>query len=75
MVIQILSLAGQMTNEHGCKNIAPRRLQLALGNNEELENMMKYVMISIGGLMTEIYPFLLKYKNGKKTKEQKIQEL
>ena len=75
MVCEILELAGQAANEHGRKTIAPRHLQLAVRNDEELAKMMSSVMISTGGFMSNIHPFLLNDKKGKKNKDHETQEL
>ncbi len=56
VVTKILELAGKVMDKHGCKNIAPRRLPLAVRNDEELANIMSCVMISTSGFMTEIHP-------------------
>ena len=72
---ELLELAGQAANEHGRKTIAPKHLQLAVRNDEELANMMSSVLISQGGFMTNIHPFLLNDKKGKKNKDNNTQEL
>ena len=43
---EILELAGNACHEHGRKTIAPRHLQLAVRNDEELAKMMSATMIS-----------------------------
>ena len=62
---EILELAGNAAEEHGRKTIAPRHLQLAVKNDEELAKLMSQVLISAGGYMSNIHPFLFKGKKGK----------
>ena len=64
---EILELAGNAAEEHGRKTISPRHLQLAVRNDEELAKLMAGTMISEGGFMYNIHPFLL--ANGKKGKK------
>ena len=59
---EILELAGNAAEEHGRKTIAPRHLQLAVRNDEELAKLMSQVMISQGGYMSNIQPLLFKRK-------------
>ena len=66
---EILELAGNAAEEHGKKTIAPRHLQLAVRNDEELAKLMAATMISNGGFMSNIHPFLLQGKKAKGTKE------
>ena len=66
MVCEIMELAGQAMSEAGMKTIMPRHLQLAVRNDEELAKLMAATMISNGGYMTNIHPFLLAGKKGKK---------
>ena len=69
MVCEILELAGQAATEAGKNRIAPRHLQLAVRNDEELAKLMASTMISNGGYMSNIHPFLLRGKKGKKDSE------
>ena len=65
MTCEILELAGQACHEADRKTIAPRHLQLAVRNDEELAKLMSSTMISDGGFMSNIHPFLLRGKKGK----------
>ena len=56
---EIIELAGSVAAEHGRKTIAPRHLQLAVRNDEELAKMMSATLISEGGYMSNIHPFLM----------------
>ena len=69
MACEILELAGQAANEAGMKTIKPRHLQLAVRNDEELAKLMAATMISEGGYMSNIHPFLLRGKKDKKDSE------
>ncbi len=66
LVCEILELAGNAAKEQGKKTIAPRHLQLAVRNDEELAKLMAATMISNGGYMSNIHPFLIQDKKGKK---------
>ena len=74
IVCEILELAGNAAEEHGRKTIAPRHLQLAVRNDEELAKLMSQTMMSAGGYMSNIHPFLLKGKKGK-GKDGETQEM
>ena len=77
LTCEILELAGNACEEQGRKTIAPRHLQLAVRNDEELAKLMAATMIANGGYMSNIHPFLLKGKKGggKKEKEGATQEI
>ena len=66
LVCEILELAGNAAKEQGKKTIQPRHLQLAVRNDEELAKLMAATMISNGGYMSNIHPFLIQDKKGKK---------
>ena len=50
LTMEILDLAGQAAGEHKKKTIAPRHLQLAVRNDEELNKLMCATMIAAGGV-------------------------
>ena len=62
---EILELAGNAAHEAGKKTIAPRHLQLAVRNDEELAKLMSATMIANGGYMSNIHPFLMQGKGAK----------
>ena len=65
LTMEILDLAGQCADEHKKKTIAPRHLQLALGNDEELGKLLAATTISSGGVVPSIHEALFP-KKGKK---------
>ena len=69
LTCEILELAGNAAADEGKHRITPRHLQLSVRNDEELAKLMSAVMISNGGFITNIHPFLIKGKKGKKVGE------
>jgi len=57
-----LELASNAALEVGKKTIIPRHLQLAVRNDEELSKLMASTLISRGGFLSNIHPFLVKQK-------------
>ena len=51
------------------KRIIPRHLQLAIRNDEELNNIIQNVTISQGGVLPNIQAVLLPKKTGKRKQE------
>jgi len=66
LTVEILELAGNATHEHGRKTIAPRHLQLAIRNDEELNKLLATSQISDGGVMANVNSFLFPKKAGMK---------
>ena len=77
VTIEILELAGNAADEHGKKTIAPRHLQLAVRNDEELHKMMVNCTISSGGVLPNVHGFLFgKHgKTGAKAVTEATQEM
>jgi histone H2A len=75
LTFEILELAGNACKEAKKKTLAPRHLQLAVRNDEELAKLMSTTMISQGGYMSNIHPFLQQGKKGKKGAEDATQEM
>ena len=67
LAIEILELAGNAAQEAKKKTITPRHLQLALGNDEELNKMLASTTISSGGVVPSIQEALFP-KKGKKAR-------
>ena len=74
LTFEILELAGNAAKEHNRKTVAPRHLQLAVRNDEELAKLMANTMIHEGGYMSNIHPFLQQGK-AKKDLEAATQEM
>ena len=62
---EILELAGNAASEAKKKTIVPRHLQLALGNDEELNKLLCATTISQGGVLPNVQEALWP-KKGKK---------
>ena len=58
LAIEILELAGNAAEEAKKKTIAPRHLQLALRNDEELAKIMATTTIATGGVIPNVQAFL-----------------
>ena len=65
LTMEILDLAGQCADEHKKKTIAPRHLQLAVRNDEELNKLMCSTMIANGGVRPGNISEMLWPKKGK----------
>ena len=64
LTCEILELAGNAAEEHKKKTIAPRHLQLAIRNDEELNKVMAMSTIAMGGVLPNVQGFLFG-KHGK----------
>ena len=58
LTIEILELAGNAADEQKKKTIAPRHIQLAIRNDEELNKVMAEAMIAKGGVIPNVQDFL-----------------
>ena len=65
---EVIELAGNCAHEHNKKTIAPRHIQLAIRNDEELNKLMVNTTITESGVLPNVDPFLFpkKAKKGKK---------
>ena len=54
ITIEILDLAGNAADEHKKKTIAPRHIQLAIRNDEELNKLMASTTIASGGVIPNV---------------------
>ena len=69
LAAEILELAGNDARDNKKTRIIPRHLQLALRNDEELNNLLAGVTIAQGGVLPNIQAVLLPKKSqGGKTK-------
>ena len=75
LTCEILELAGQACEEHKKKTIAPRHLQLAIRNDEELNKLMAMTTISMGGVLPNVEPGLFPKKGKKKADHSGTQEM
>ena len=66
LTMEILDLAGQCADDAKKKTIAPRHLQLAVRNDEELNKVLAETMIASGGVVSNIHPELFPKKKGGK---------
>ena len=66
LTCEILELAGNAADEHKKKTIAPRHIQLAVRNDEELNKVMAMTTIASGGVLPSINSAL--FNKGKKDK-------
>ena len=73
LTIEILELAGNACIEAKKKNITPRHLQLALGNDDELNKLMVQSIISQGGVLPNVQQVLWPKKG--KTNASGTQEM
>ena len=65
---EILELAGNAAEEHKKKTIAPRHIQLAIRNDEELNKLMAKASIAEGGVIPNVQGFLFQNMKGKTAK-------
>ena len=54
LTCEILELAGNAAEEHKKKTIAPRHIQLAIRNDEELNKLMAKASIAEGGTIPNV---------------------
>jgi len=59
MVAEVLELAGNASRDNKKARIVPRHLQLAVRNDEELNNMLSKVIISGSGVLPNIHAVLI----------------
>ena len=65
LAMEILDLAGQCADEHKKKTIAPRHIQLAIRNDEELNKLFASIQLSQGGVRPEVNEILFPKKGSK----------
>ncbi|KAF8216357.1 histone-fold-containing protein [Mycena galopus ATCC 62051] len=72
LMAELLELAGNCAREVGRKIIIPRHILLAIKNDDELDRLLKKVIINEGGVRPHIHPQLIPEAKakGKKTASQ-----
>ncbi|XP_030628432.1 core histone macro-H2A.2 isoform X1 [Chanos chanos] len=68
LAAEILELAGNAARDNKKGRITPRHIKLAVANDEELNQLLRGVTISSGGVLPRIQPELLSKKRGSKGK-------
>jgi histone H2A len=70
IVAEVLELAGNAAKDNKRLRIVPRHIQLAVRNDDELNQFFGNAVIAAGGVLPNIHPVLLPAKKGgKKTKK------
>ncbi|XP_055358811.1 histone H2A, sperm isoform X1 [Betta splendens] len=71
LAAEILELAGNAARDNKKGRITPRHIKLAVANDEELNQLLRGVTISNGGVLPRIHPELLSKKRGIRVKVDK----
>ena len=66
---ECLELAGNAAKDNKRSRIVPRHIQLAVRNDDELNQFFGNAIIAGGGVLPNIHPVLLPAKKGKKGKQ------
>ena len=65
LAAEVLELAGNAARDNKKKRVVPRHLLLAIRNDEELNQLLKGVTLSQGGVLPNIHSVLLPKKSSK----------
>ena len=69
LAAEVLELAGNAARDNKKSRIVPRHIQLAVRNDEELNNLLSNTTIANGGVLPNINNFLLPQKKGGATQD------
>ena len=67
LTAEVLELAGNAARDNKKSRIIPRHLQLAVRNDEELNQLLQHVTFAEGGVLPNIQAVLLPKKTGSKS--------
>ena len=70
VVAEVLELAGNAAKDNKRVRIVPRHIQLAVRNDDELNQFFGNAVIANGGVLPNIHPVLLPAKKNKKSKSK-----
>jgi len=62
LVAEVNELSGNAAKANKRKTVTPRHIMLGIRNDQELNELLKHVHISAGGVLPSIHPVLLKKK-------------
>lgn len=74
LAAEILELAGNAARDNKKGRITPRHIKLAVANDEELNQLLRGVTISNGGVLPRIHPELLSKKRGGRVRVEQPSE-